>query len=151
MLSFPETYAILWNDNSMSIKATARELYDAINHKYALSLTLGDGSVELRESLIKAIAEQINKSINDISGYRRVQVVIRGAEHIPPAPQQVVSLMMELVYAYNSTFAVAGTPSSARPSSTSDSSASIPSRAGTAGRGAFCSTGAFCSPTSPPP
>ena len=101
MLSFPETYAILWNDSSMSIKATARELYDAINHKYALSLALGDGSVELRESLIKAIAEQINKNINDISGYRRVRVIIRGAEHIPPAPQQVVSLMMELVYAYN--------------------------------------------------
>lgn len=100
-LSFPETYAILWNDNSMSIKATARELYDAINHKYALSLALDDGSVELRESLIKAIAEQINKSVNDISGYRRVQVMIRGAEHIPPAPQQVVSLMMELVYAYD--------------------------------------------------
>lgn len=100
-LSFPETYAILWDDNSMSIKATARELYDAINHKYALSLALDDGGVELREPLIKAIAEQINKSVNDISGYRRVQVMIRGAEHIPPAPQQVVSLMMELVYAYN--------------------------------------------------
>lgn len=100
-LSFPETYAILWNDNSMSIKATARELSDAINHKYALSLALDDDSVELRESLIKAIAEQINKNINDISGYRRVQVMIRGAEHIPSAPQQVVSLMMELVYAYN--------------------------------------------------
>ena len=27
--------------------------------------------------------------------------MLRGAEHIPPAPQQVVSLMMELVYAYN--------------------------------------------------
>lgn len=59
------------------------------------------GGARPRESLIKAIAEQINKSINDISGYRRVQVMIRGAEHIPPAPQQVVSLMMELVYAYN--------------------------------------------------
>lgn len=100
-LSFPETYAILWNDNSMSIKATARELYDAINHKFALPLALDDGSVEPRESLIKAIAEQINKNTNDISGYRRVQVMIRGAEHIPPAPQQVVSLMMELIYAYN--------------------------------------------------
>lgn len=62
---------------------------------------MDDGSVEPRESLIKAIAEQINKNTNDISGYRRVQVMIRGAEHIPPAPQQVVSLMMELIYAYN--------------------------------------------------
>lgn len=100
-LSFPETYAILWNDNSMRITATARELYDAINHKYALDLALSDKSPELHESLIKAIAVQIGKNINEISSYRRVQVIIRGAEHMPPAPQHVIPQMMELVYAYN--------------------------------------------------
>lgn len=36
-LSYAETYAILFNDNSMKVTATARELYEAINHKYALS------------------------------------------------------------------------------------------------------------------
>ena len=100
-LSLPETYAILWNDNSMSIKATARELYDAINHKYAVSLAFANTSPELSESLVKAVAEQVNKNINEICGYRTVQVMIRGAEHIPPGPQRVVSMMMELVYAYN--------------------------------------------------
>lgn len=34
-LSFAETYAILWNDNTLKVTATARELYEAINHKYA--------------------------------------------------------------------------------------------------------------------
>ena len=37
--SYAETYAILWNDNSMKVTATARELYEAINHKYALPCT----------------------------------------------------------------------------------------------------------------
>ena len=36
-LSFAETYAILWNDNTLKVTATARELYEAINHKYALA------------------------------------------------------------------------------------------------------------------
>lgn len=30
-LSYAETYAILFNDNSMKVTATARELYEAIN------------------------------------------------------------------------------------------------------------------------
>lgn len=100
-LSLPETYAILWNDDSLTITATARELYEAINHKYALSLAMESEEPELRESQIKAVARQINRNINEIDGYRRVQVMIRGAEHVPPAPSQVVSLMMELVYGYN--------------------------------------------------
>ncbi len=37
-LSYAETYAILWNDNSMKVTATARELYEVINHKYALGV-----------------------------------------------------------------------------------------------------------------
>lgn len=36
-LSYAETYAILWNDNRFQIKATARELYEATNLKYALN------------------------------------------------------------------------------------------------------------------
>ena len=36
-LSFAETYAILWNDNTMKVTATARELYEAAlneGHEY---------------------------------------------------------------------------------------------------------------------
>ena len=100
-LSYAETYAILWNDNSLKIRATARELYEAINLKYALYFAMGDRDPELRESLIKQVASQINKNINELDSYRRVPVFIRGAEHVPPAAARVPQAMMELVYAYN--------------------------------------------------
>lgn len=100
-LSYAETYAILWNDNSLQVTATARELYEAINHKYALSLALEDMQAPLSERLVKEIARAINKNINEIGGYRTVSVLIRGAEHIPPKPNQVNQLMMQLVYEYN--------------------------------------------------
>lgn len=67
-------------------KATFRKPYDAINHKYVLSTALEDAEAELRGVLIKRIARQISASINEIGGYRRVQVMICGAEHTLPAP-----------------------------------------------------------------
>ena len=100
-LSYAETYAILWNDNSLKVTATARELYEAINHKYALDVALRDVRAPLSERLIKEIAQAINKNINEIGGYRTVSVLIRGAEHIPPKPNQVNQLMMQLAYEYN--------------------------------------------------
>ena len=100
-LSYAETYAILWNDNSLQVTATARELYEAINHKYALSLALEEMQVTLSERLVKRIAQAINKNINEIGGYRTISVLIRGAEHLPPKPNQVNQLMMQLVHEYN--------------------------------------------------
>lgn len=100
-LSYAETYAILWNDNSLKVTATARELYEAINHKYALDTALRDVRTPLSERLVKEIAQTISKNTNDIGGYRAVSVLIRGAEHIPPKPNQVNQLMMQLVYEYN--------------------------------------------------
>ena len=100
-LSYAETYAILWNDNSLQVTATARELYEAINHKYALSLALEEMQVTLSERIVKRIAQAINKNINEIGGYRTISVLIRGAEHIPPKPNQVNQLMMQLVHEYN--------------------------------------------------
>ncbi len=100
-LSYAETYAILWNDNSLQVTATARELYEAINHKYALSLALEEMQVPLSERLVKRIAQAINKNINEIGGYRTISVLIRGAEHLPPKPNQVNQLMMQLVHEYN--------------------------------------------------
>ncbi|MFQ9678387.1 MAG: Fic family protein, partial [Eggerthella lenta] len=55
----------------------------------------------MSERLVKEIARAINKNINEIGGYRTVSVLIRGAEHIPPKPNQVNQLMMQLVYEYN--------------------------------------------------
>ena len=39
-LSYAETYAIIFNDNSFQVKAQPREIYEAINHKYALNYFL---------------------------------------------------------------------------------------------------------------
>ena len=102
-LSYAETYAILWNDNSFPIRATARELYEATNLKYALRYVLDHLDEELSEGMIQEIARRINKSIDEIDGYRTVQVFIQGAEHLPPAPAQVKSQMMYFVYNYRTT------------------------------------------------
>ena len=100
-LSFAETYAILWNDNTLKVTATARELYEAINHKYALATASENMDDPLSERLVKAIARDINRNISGIDDYRHGQVIIRGAEHLPPAANQVNQLMMQLVYEYN--------------------------------------------------
>lgn len=103
-LSYAETYAILFNDNSMKVTATACELYEAINHKYALSRALENPDEELSERLIKDIAQAINRNINEVGGYRTVPVFIAAAEHIPPAPNQINQQMMQLVYEHNQDF-----------------------------------------------
>lgn len=102
-LSYAETYAILFNDNEFKINAMPREIYEAINHKYAINYILNHLENELSEKMIKDIAILINKNISEISGYRKVPVRIRGAEHIPPEPSQVPQLMMYFVYNYNHT------------------------------------------------
>lgn len=100
-LSYAETYAILWNDNSLKVTATARELYETINHKYALGTASKDLDADLTERLVKDIARDINRNISGIDDYRHVQVMIRGAEHMPPAANQVNQLMMQLIWEYN--------------------------------------------------
>lgn len=100
-LSFAETYAILWNDNTLKVTATARELYEAINHKYALATAVENMEEPLSERLVKAIAHDINRNISGMDDYRHGRVIIRGAEHLPLAANQVNQLMMQLVFEYN--------------------------------------------------
>lgn len=102
-LSYAETYAIIFNDNSLTISATAQELHEAINHKYAIDYIFKHLREPLSEKMIKDIAQLINRNINEIGGYRAHQVFIRNAEHIPPASQIVPSQMMYWVYNYNNT------------------------------------------------
>lgn len=102
-LSYAETYAILFNDNDFKVSATPREIYEAINHKYAISYILGHLDQELSERLIKETAVLINKNISEIAGYRTISVRIKGAQHIPPAPSYVPQQMMYFVYNYNHT------------------------------------------------
>lgn len=103
-LTYAETYAILYNDNSFKIQGKEpREIYEAINHKKALELVFDNikNNEPFDERLIKKINETINKDIKETQGYRTVQVFIRGSEHIPPAPEKIPNLMNYFVYNYN--------------------------------------------------
>ena len=103
-LTYAETYAILYNDNSFKIEGKEpREIYEAINHKKALELVFKNLQNEdgFDERLIKKKNETINRDIKDTEGYRTVQVFIRGSEHIPPAPEKIPNLMTYFVYNYN--------------------------------------------------
>lgn len=116
---------------------TARELYEAINHKYALATAVERMEDSLSERLIKAIARNINRNISDIDDYRHGQVVIRGAEHLPPAANQVNQLMMQLVWEYNHNEEGGGILFCGRRASIFASSASIYSKTATVERAAF--------------
>lgn len=91
-LTYAETYAILYNDNSFKIEGKEpREIYEAINHKKALELVFKNlqNNEEFDERFIKRVNETINRDIKDAESYRTVQVFIQGSEHIPPEPEKV--------------------------------------------------------------
>lgn len=103
-LTYAETYAILYNDNSFKIQGKEpREIYEAINHKNALELVFKNLQNEnmFDERFIKTLNETINKNIKDTEGYRSIQVFIIGSEHIPPAPEKIPNLMNYYIYNYN--------------------------------------------------
>lgn len=103
-LTYAETYAILYNDNSFKIEGKEpREIYEAINHKKALELVFKNlqNSEDFDERFIKKLNETINRDIKDTEGYRTVQVFIQGSEHIPPESEKVPNLMMYYIFNYN--------------------------------------------------
>ena len=103
-LTYAETYAILYNDNSFKIQGKEpREIYEAINHKNALELVFKNLQNDdmFDERFIKRLNETINRNIKDTEGYRAVQVFIQGSEYIPPEPEKVPNLMMYYIYNYN--------------------------------------------------
>ena len=103
-LTYAETYAILYNDNSFRIEGKEpREIYEAINHKKALELILKSlqDNEGFDEKFVKKINETINRNIKDTEGYRKVTVFIRGSEHIPPEPEKIPNLMNYYIYNYN--------------------------------------------------
>ncbi len=103
-LTYAETYAILYNDNSFKINGKEpREIYEAINHKQALELVFNNLKEDniFDERFIKSLNETINRNIKETEGFRAVQVFIQGSEHIPPEPEKVPNLMNYFVYNYN--------------------------------------------------
>ncbi len=103
-LTYAETYAILYNDNSFKITGKEpREIYETINHKKALELVfrnLGE-NIEFDERFIKDLNKTINENIKETDGYRKINVLIRGSDHIPPEPEKIPNLMNYFVYNYN--------------------------------------------------
>ncbi len=100
-LSYAETYSIVFVDNDLPLQnVKPRELYEAINLKYATSYSLNNLD-KFNTSIIIEIAKNINKNINDISGFRTTKVFIKGANFVPPDPAYVPSKMSELIYEYN--------------------------------------------------
>ena len=102
-LTYAETYAILFNDNSFKIEAKEpREIYEAINHKSALELVFKNlrNNDVFDERFIKRLNETINRNIKETEGFRTVQVFIQGSEHIPPEPEKIPNLMNYFVYNY---------------------------------------------------
>lgn len=103
-LTYAETYAIIYNDNSFKIEGKEpREIYEAINHKSALELVFknlknDDG---FDERFLKRINAVINRNIKETEGFRKLQVFIQGSEHIPPEPEKIPNLMMYYIYNYN--------------------------------------------------
>lgn len=103
-LTYAETYAILYNDNSFKIEGKEpREIYEAINHKKALEMVFNNlkDAKTFDERFIKEINKIIIENIKGTDGYRKVQVFIRGSEHIPPEPEKIPNLMNYFIYNYN--------------------------------------------------
>ncbi len=101
-LTYAETYAIIYNDNNFKINnKEPREIYEAINHKKALLYVFDNINNPLSESLIKNINKIINQDIKYIEGYRKINVIIKGSEHIPPKSSLVANMMFYFVYNYN--------------------------------------------------
>ena len=103
-LTYAETYAILYNDNTFKIQGKEpREIYEAINHKQALEEILNciSNNEMFDERIIKRINYIINQNIKETDGYRKVAVFIKGSEHIPPEPEKIPNLMNYYIYNYN--------------------------------------------------
>ena len=103
-LTYAETYAIIYNDNSFKIQGKEpREIYEAINHKKALEIVFENlkENNNFDERFIKKLNTTINKDIKGTEGYRKVQIFINGTEYIPPEPEKIPNLMNYYVYNYN--------------------------------------------------
>lgn len=97
-ISYGETHALIFNQEDFIVKAKPREIYEAINLKYAMDYVLKNKDNDISESRVKDIGRIINKNVKEISGYRTEAVFINGAEHIPLAPDLVNQGMINLLY-----------------------------------------------------
>lgn len=99
-LSYYETYQIIFNcsSNESISNVKPRDLYEAINLKYAMDYIFRHLDEDVTPSYIIELGKIVNKNINEISSFRTGPVLILGAEHIPPAAADVPRLISELLY-----------------------------------------------------
>ena len=98
-LSMPETYSIIFNNkNNIEVKANAREIFEAINLKYAYDYILKNLYNDVTFEMVKKVGKIINKNIKDIDGFRKIDVFIYGASEVPPKAIEVPTLVGELLY-----------------------------------------------------
>lgn len=88
----------MFDINGLKVNTTPREMYEAVNLKYALNFVLNNLDKSLSLEYVKKIGIYINKNINDIDDSRKVQVFIRGSQYVPPAPAYITSQLSELIY-----------------------------------------------------
>jgi Fic family protein len=99
-LSYYETYQIIFKCSSEEILSNVkpRELYEAINLKYAMDYIFNHIEEDVTASFLIDIGKIINKNISEISSFRTGPVFIMGAEHIPPNAADVPRLINELLF-----------------------------------------------------
>lgn len=107
-LSFAETYALLFNSKYSNIEnADAKEIHEAINHKYALNLVIErieNNILTIDEDFLTKVNATINKNILYVGGYRLGQIRIRGSEKKFPQPQELDEKMNLFYEEFNRKF-----------------------------------------------
>lgn len=104
-LSFAETYALLFDNNHCTIhNARAKEIHEAINHKYAINKLLkkitSDNHLIDAEFIIE-ICQCLNENIICLNGYRMSPVCINGLEKTFPLPMELDSVIEDFIDNYN--------------------------------------------------
>ena len=100
-LSFADTYAIIFNDNTVKVNAQPKEIYEAINHKYALNMIIDRQEKKLDQLFLIDINKTINKNIIFVGGYRLGPVRIIGSNKKFPKVQELQSLIDDYIKEYN--------------------------------------------------
>lgn len=107
-LSFAETYALLFDNRHSKIEqAEAKEIYEAINHKYALNKVIDRVEQKIfciDESFLTDINKTINSNILYVGGYRMGPIRKRGSEKKFPMPKDLDTFMNDFFERYNALF-----------------------------------------------
>lgn len=107
-LSFAETYALLFDNTYSTIEqANVKEIYEAINHKYALNMVIERVEKEIYnidEDFLTKINQTINHNIMYVGGYRLGRIRIRGSAKEFPLPNELPAVMDGYLDKYNRLF-----------------------------------------------